>query len=340
VNDRGERTDAGGAVDVHVHVIVPEILRSAAPGEAWRPEVSRDARGQIVTFGGRAIRAAIGEFTDVERILEESAARGIGRVVLSPWVPLLRYDADPSDALRSSRVQNEAISSIAARNPGRVWGLGTVPLQDPEVAAAELETVMRLPGVGGVEVVAAVGTRFIGDDELAPFWAAAASTGAVVMVHPTTTGLSLPVFNRGYLWNTVANPIETAIAAAELAVAGILERHPDLKILLSHAGGALPALGGRLRHADTFQPQARERLREPIEASLRRFYFDTIAHDPRLLRMLIDWVGAGHVALGSDHPFDMGDPDPVGSVRALGLSADDEQRIVHGTAEALFEGVA
>lgn len=339
MSDLVARDEAAGAVDVHVHVIVPEILRSAAPGEAWRPEVSRDDRGQVVTFGGRSIRAAIGAFTDPERILAESAARGIERIVLSPWVPLLRYDADPDDALHSSRLQNEAISSITSRNPDHVWGLGTVPLQDPDLAAEELGSLMKLPGIGGVEVVASVGRRFIGADELAPFWAAAEATGAVVLVHPTTTGLSLPVFERGYLWNTVANPIETAIAASELAVAGVLERHPDLKVVLSHAGGALASLRGRLRHADTFQPQARERLREPIDASLRRFYFDSITHDPDLLRALIDWVGADHVALGSDHPFDMGDPDPIRSIRALGLPADAERQILRGTAEALFAPV-
>ena len=142
--------------------------------------------------------------------------------------------------------------------------------------------------------------------------------------------------NDYYLWNTVGNPLETTICAAHLIMAGVMEKHPNLKILLSHGGGAILSLRGRLRHSFTFQPQAKSRLQESPEESLKRFYFDTITHDANLLCALIDYVGADRVLLGSDYPFDMGETNPVESVRALGLSEADENNILGGNAARLL----
>jgi aminocarboxymuconate-semialdehyde decarboxylase len=107
-------------------------------------------------------------------------------------------------------------------------------------------------------------------------------------------------------------------------------------VLLAHGGGAIMALRGRLRHAHAFQPQARSRLVEPFEDSLRRFYFDTVTHDATLLRQLVETVGAGRVLCGSDHPFDMGDLRPADTVRAAGLSPGDEAAVLGGNAAALL----
>ena len=146
---------------------------------------------------------------------------------------------------------------------------------------------------------------------------AAEETGAVLFVHPATRGLALPVFGDYYLWNSVANPVETTIAAAHLVMAGVLERHPALKIVLAHGGGALWAVRGRLRRAHAQVPAARSRLREAPDASLARLYHDTVTHDPALLRRLIEDAGPDHVLLGSDRPFDMGIDDPRGTIAKI-----------------------
>jgi aminocarboxymuconate-semialdehyde decarboxylase len=119
-------------------------------------------------------------------------------------------------------------------------------------------------------------------------------------------------------------------------LAGELERHPGLRVLLAHGGGALLALRGRLRHAHSFQPQARARLGESPEQSIRRLHFDTVTHDPELLRALVEFVGPERVLLGSDYPFDMGDPHPVETVRACGFEPEDEAAILGGTAARLL----
>jgi aminocarboxymuconate-semialdehyde decarboxylase len=319
--------------DAHAHVIVPEITGD----EPWQPRVWwDDAGGQVVELGGKQIRAAVAEFVDVEGILAAQDEAGVDRVLLCPWVPLLYYDAEPDEGLRRARIQNEALAGIVRDHPDRVAALGALPLQDPEMAAGELRELMADGVLRGVEAAASVRGVFLGDDRFEPFWQAAEDTGALVFVHPTTRGFDSPAFQDYYLWNTVANPLETATTAAHMVVAGVMERHPDLRVLLAHGGGALLAVRGRMRHAHGFQPQAKSRLRESPEESIRRFHFDTLTHDDALLRALIEFAGPDRVLLGSDYPFDMGDSRHVDTVRALGLAPEVEAAILAGNAERIL----
>jgi aminocarboxymuconate-semialdehyde decarboxylase len=297
-------------VDAHAHVVVPGL----------GAEVAWDERGQAVTFGGRTIRAAVREFVDLGRILEEQDRAGVDVVCLCPWVTLL--------GMETAR-QNEALAAMVG---DRVAALGTVDLDRPD----ELRELMADGRLSGVEVAASVDGESLGADRFADFWAAAEETGALVFVHPTTRGFELPVLAEHYLWNTVGNPLETTITAGHLVMAGVLERHPRLKVLLAHGGGAILALRGRLRHSHTFQPDARSRLGEPPEDSIRRFLFDTVTHDATLLRALVDFAGPDRVLLGSDYPFDMGLERPAEAVRELGLDRADEEAILGGNALRLL----
>jgi aminocarboxymuconate-semialdehyde decarboxylase len=323
-------------IDVHAHIIVPEILREAAPDEAWRPRVSWHDGKQVIDFAGKPIRSAIREFVAIEQILQEQDKAGIDRVILAPWVSIVRYNAPADDSLRSSRIQNEAMSAIAQRYPERVSVMGTVPLQAPELAAREVQAIMRLPGMVGIEIAASVGADYLGHERFEDFWSAAEAAGAVIFIHPTTRGFDLPVLDTYYLWNTVGNPLETAITAAHMVMSGVMERHPNLKVILAHGGGALLLVRGRLQHAHTFQPQAQAKLKESPLESLRRFYYDTLTHDAELLKALIEFAGVDHVLLGSDYPFDMGDEHPAKLVQALGLDAATEAKILHENAKLLF----
>lgn len=321
--------------DFHAHVIVPEITRDAAPSEDWRPRVYREDGAQVVELGGRPIRSAVGEFVDVDRIIEAQEAAGIERTVLCPWVPLLFYDVEPEEGLWRCRIQNDALAALVRARPGRLAALGAVPLQEPEAAAGELKRLMARGELAGVEVAASVRGDHLGDDRFEPFWAAAERSGALVFVHPTTRGFEVAPLGDYYLWNSVGNPFETTIAAAHMVMAGVLERRQGLRVLLAHGGGALLALRGRLRHAHSFQPQARARLAESPEESIRRFHFDTVTHDPELLRALVEFAGPERVLLGTDYPFDMGDGGAVDTVRGLGLAPEAEAAILAGNAARL-----
>jgi aminocarboxymuconate-semialdehyde decarboxylase len=319
-------------VDTHAHIILPEITREYAPEEGWRPRVFLQDGRQVVDYKGKQIRSAIRPFVHIEEILEAQAQAGVDRMILCPWVNLLRYEVEPGEALRTSRIQNRSLARLASGYPGRIYGLGTVPLQDPELAARELESWMAEPGIFGVEVAASVRGAYLGDGRFRPFWAAAEQSGALVFIHPTTRGFDAPVFGQYYLWNSVGNPLETTITAAHMIMAGVMQGHPRLKVLLAHGGGALLALRGRLRHAHSFQPQAKASLGETPEASLKRFYFDSLTHDLGLLRDLVDFVGPDHVLVGSDYPFDMGAEHPAEIVRQLERPLEEEAKILSGNA--------
>jgi aminocarboxymuconate-semialdehyde decarboxylase len=256
------------------------------------------------------------EFQDLPSILEEQDRAGVDRVVLCPWVNLLG---------RETARQNEALAAMVG---DRVAALGTVPLDEPD----RLVELMHDGRLAGVEVAASDGGDYLGHPRFLPFWAAAEETGALVFVHPTTRGFREPVFDDHYLWNTVGNPFETTITAAHMVLAGVLDEHPRLRVLLAHGGGAVLALRGRLAHEQTFHPPGRD-----VRAALRRFLYDTVVHDVDVLRELVAFVGAERVLLGSDYPFDMGDERPAERVRALGLPPDEEAAILGGNAQALLD---
>jgi aminocarboxymuconate-semialdehyde decarboxylase len=326
-------------LDCHCHIIPAGMLTDAVP-EQWRPVLHAEDGRPVVSFQGRTVTSVTGEFSDVSLMLEQAASAGVSHLLLSPWILLVPVAASAADAIRICRVQNESLALAAEDAGGRVFGLGAVPLQDAGLAAAELAALMALPGMRGVEVPASVAGSYLGEDRFAPFWEAAADTGAVVFVHPTTTGIGVPALDGHYLWNSVGNPMETAIAAAQLVVSGVLERHPGLIVLLAHGGGALLALRGRLQRAFAVRPEARSDAVRGPDALLRVLYFDSLTHDQALLADLIAFAGPEHVLLGSDRPFDMGSDQPVDDIRALRLTEADEQLLLGGNAQRLLDGRA
>ena len=324
-------------IDTHCHVIVAEMTAGTVPAR-WRPVVSREGGRYRLGFRGREIDSVTGEFTDVATMLAEAATTGIGHLLLSPWINLVPVDAAPDEARLICRVQNDALAAAAAAHPGRVSAVGAVALQDPALAGRQLAELVTVPGLCGAEIPSSVGGRYLGDDFFQPFWEAAEASGALVFVHPSTRGFGVPALDGYYLWNSVGNPLETAVAAAHIAVAGVLERHPGLRILLAHGGGALPAVRGRLRRAFAVRGESRARTAAGPDESLRRFYYDTVTHDHDLLADLVRYAGAERVLLGSDRPFDMGADHPVDEVRALGLGAGED--LVMGGNAARLLGVA
>ena len=324
------------AVDVHAHVIVPELLRDAAPDERWRPVDRRVDSCQVVEFAGRRVKSMVHECVDLDRILAAEERAGIQHVVLSPWVPLLFYDIDAEEGLDRCRVQNQGLARIRAEQPHRVSVFGAIPLQDPALAAAETEELMSTGSFAGVEITASVRGTYLGDTRFEPFWTAAERASALVFVHPTTDGFTEPAFSDYSLHNLVGNPMETTLTAAHMVLAGVMERHPDLKVLLAHGGGAIVALRGRLRHGHETIAAAGGTLSEPADSSIRRFLFDTVTHDPLQLRALVEAVGSDRVLLGSDYPFDMGDRHPLETVRRASLVEDDEAAMLYWNAERLL----
>jgi aminocarboxymuconate-semialdehyde decarboxylase len=321
-------------IDVHAHIIVPEITRAAAPAEAWRPNVTWENGRQVVEWAGRRLSSARREFVRPERVLAELEASGVDGALLCPWVSLTRYGAPTAEALAACQVQNDALAALARQHPGRLAALGITPLQDVPQAVAELERLMQC-GLKGVEVGSQVSGTYLGDARFRPFWAACQALGAVVFIHPLEGGVRTEL-REYYMWNVVGNPMETTVTAAHLILSGVMDTYPDLKIVLAHGGGTAPWLRGRWDRGHAIRPEISQVIGQPPSDYLRRFYFDTITHDPAVLRWLVEFAGPGQVLLGSDYPFDMGNERPADFVRAAGLGAEAEALILGGNAARLL----
>ncbi len=321
-------------IDSHAHIIVPEILREAAPAEEWRPRVIWEDGKQLVEYNGKRIISAKRDFVSPDKILIEMEQSGVEAVLICPWVSLIRYEAKADESLAACQVQNDAIAALSKKYPRRIAGLGIVPLQDIPLAIKELERLMK-SGLKGVEIGTQVNGVYPGDIRFHSFWEACEALGTFVFIHPVEGGERVELRDY-YLWNVIGNPMETTIAAGHLILAGVIEKYPHLKILLAHGGGTLPYLHGRLDRGFNQRPEVRKVIKRPPTEYVKQFFFDTITHDPKVLCSLVELVGADHVLLGSDYPFDMGYEKPVDMLHSSGFSSDVEKMILEDNAVSLL----
>jgi aminocarboxymuconate-semialdehyde decarboxylase len=304
-------------VDVHAHVSpdwlqVPGDPRAAASGLDLRP-VLKGLKSQTV-----AERLA-----DMDRL-------GVGMQVLSTQGQLYCADADARAVLTLHRQCNEYVAAMVAGNPDRFAGLAVIPLQDVDLAVAELTRAHAELGLAGVMVGDHVNGLLWDEPRFEPFWAAAESLGSLVLVHQAPPTVVAPRVNRYQLSNTIGNLVERTITFATLIFGGIMDRHPDLRVLLAHGGGYACFGAGRIDWGWQWRDDVHATVPEPPSSYLGRFYYDTIVHSEPALRFLIDSVGADRVLFGTDYPgFAAGKAgagyDPVAWLRGLGSVSDAEK---------------
>ncbi len=324
-------------VDVHAHVAVPaiEALLAGEPGYAEQQRTDARTAGETSIAYNRAhFGQLIPRLTDLEARLAAMDKAGVDVQAVTP-VPQSHAWAGRALAERIVAVTNESVATFCAREPGRLLPVGTVALQHPDLAVAQLRHAVTALGMRGVQVsTAAAPDMELDDPRLAGFWAAAEELGTAVLIHPwgCTLGSRL---NAYYLFNTVGNPAETALALSRVIFSGLLERHPGLKIWSAHGGGYLPSYIVRADHAWHARQDARTTRLPPSEL-LRRTFTDSLVYTPRQLRHLVAVMGPGQVTLGSDYPFDMGVDDPVDRLTAAGLDDDTVTAIRGGNAVRLL----
>ena len=329
------------SIDVHAHVVPEELLAALRQGEGvYGVHIVRDQQGaEVIDLNGRVrTRPVMSELVDMAPRFAAMDEAGVNRQAVSGWMDISAYEMDAAEGAGFLRFQNETIANVVKANPDRFVGLCCVPLQDGERAAAELERCMQQLGFRGVEIGTNVAGWNLDTPSLEPFWAAAESLGAFIFIHPyNTLDLVTPRLRSYYFNNLIGNPLDTAIAAASIMFGGVLERHPNLKICLAHGGGHLPYQVGRLEHGFNVRREPKVRTQRPPMEFFHHFYFDSLTHSPGSLKFLIECVGADHVMLGSDYPFDMGDTQVVKAVESVsGLSQQDREAIIFRNAERLL----
>jgi aminocarboxymuconate-semialdehyde decarboxylase len=323
--------------DCHAHILGREAMqRLARESPLVAPTIKSSGERDVLEIAGAVVQDPHPrEIWDSDLRLRDMDAHGIDVQVLSPTVFTFFYGHESTLALACAMLQNEEIAAQVRKQPDRFIGLACVPLQDADKAADELRRSMTELGLRGAMIGSHVNGRNLDDPSLDPFWSAAETLGAFIFIHPHAPPATKRLKSY-YLRNLVGLTLETTIAGASLVFGGVLERYPGLTICLSHGGGFVPYQSGRFVHGWEVRAEAKIHVTRSPEASFGKFYYDTILHSKSRLESLIGWVGAGHVLLGSDYPFDMGNMDCAARVKALNIAPDDRDHILGGYAAALL----
>lgn len=318
------------SIDIHAHFVPPGFLTAVEREPAlYGVGLDRAADGRVrLQFPGLPpTRPILPGLLDLERRVKDLDAAGVRHQVLATWMDAVGYSLSGELGARWSRRFNESLAETlrAPAAGGRFSGLATAPLQDPARAAAELQHAVQVLGLRGVQIGTNVLGRGLDAAGLDPFWEAAAGLRVPIVMHPWHVAGEERMERHGMI-RIVGYPADTTLAVGGIIFGGIAERFPDLQILLVHAGGFYPYQAGRLDREWTLHPEARP-TRSALD-HLRWFHYDTITHLPQALRYLVDLVGGDRIVLGSDAPFDVGDPAPVASVRSAGLPSAVERAIL------------
>jgi aminocarboxymuconate-semialdehyde decarboxylase len=316
-------------IDVHAHYVPPESLKMASViGARHGLKMDKDGRGRaVVTRDGRPLLTQLkAEFFDLNLRFSIMDHQRVDMQVVSPASSYFFYWMPVEECLEYARWLNEQLADAVTKHPKRLVALASVPMQDAPTAARELERAMTKLGLRGAEIASNVNGRYLDDPAFDSFWEAAQALGALVFVHPNQV-VGAERMKDHNLSNLIGNPVDTSLTFAKLIFGGVLERFPKLKFLVAHGGGFLPYTWGRLERGYRIQDSTLAKISKPPSEYVRLLYFDTITHSRMALEYLIENFGAEHVLLGSDYPYDMGDPEPVTSLGAAGLGAAQFNRI-------------
>jgi len=327
-------------LDIHAHHVgKPVVDRIHAEGAQHGVKIIKSDDG--------ATRIAVGDrVTGMPLIapLNDEAARlkwmdeaGIDVQLLAGWMDLAGYHLPTTAGQWLARVQNEALAAMVAQRPDRYAAAAMVPLQDAAAAADELRHAVTQLGHRAVQIGARVEEEGLDAPQFDAFWSAAQELNVPVIIHPADLAVP-PRIRRLFLHILVGNPSETTFAAAALLLGGVFDRFPRLRVLLVHGGGCVPYQFGRIdRGRVAAPPFARGAAQQPLAQYANNLYYDTVLHDEAAFRYLIDRVGVGRIALGSDYPFPLRDPDPIKFINKINnLSESARLALCWNTGAALL----
>jgi aminocarboxymuconate-semialdehyde decarboxylase len=319
---------APGIVDVHAHV-TPRCFSDAVLGGAdWHGMTSADGE----------LHNPMNRWTLGQRI-EAMDADGIDVQLTSPTDVFYQYHRESAATEMIARSVNEEVAEMVRARPDRIAGLGTVPMQDPDRAVAELSRIVGDLGMRGVMIDDHVNGHTYDEPQFDQFWAAAADLGALIFVHqyaPTSVEARI---DRYFFFNSVGNLVDRTLTFGALVYGGVMDRYPDLKVCLGHAGGYTVFALDRMDQGWRAFPSMRGATLGPPSSYARRFTYDAVTYEPRTLRYLVDVVGADRVVLGTDWPAPMRVIEPVRRLSEIGVLAPHEvESILRGTAAMLLGG--
>jgi aminocarboxymuconate-semialdehyde decarboxylase len=324
------------AIDIHAHYF-PQTYFDLfnAEGQRFNAEFHRTEQGIFFKTPVESNGPLPAKFIDLKQRLADMDAQGVGVQALSLTGPMV-YWADGEFSHKLAMTWNDGAIAAHQANPDRFVVLATLPMLDPDRAIDELNRVSKLPGVRGVYLGTNIDNRDLDDPLFEPIFTRIEALGLPIFLHPLPPILGGKRLQPYSLTNLVAFPLDTTVAAAHLIFGGVMDRHPNLLIVLPHAGGALLNLIGRLDHGWNAIPAAKHSA-QPPSAYLHRFMYDTISHSKPMMEFIISQVGVDRIMMGSDYCFPVGYDRPVEIVEELRLSSDQRKMILGGTAAKMLK---
>lgn len=325
-------------VDAHTHLSVPQAAALAKP--FFQPEFeprSLHSSPETARYNAeyRASPLNTAQFEDAEQRLSDMDAQGVDMQVLSVPPTEYFYWLPEPEARRTNRIQHERFAEVVAKWPQRFAAVANVPMNHPAVAVEVLREARRDFGFGGVEISADVLGLELDDRRFDVIWETVVELDMTVILHPQgfTHGQR---FSDYYLVNVMCMPLASTLAVTRMILGGVWNRHPLLRVLVVHGGGYLPFYTARTDHAWRVRPELRHHLDVPPSEVLRSIYVDTNVFEPRMVEQLVGDLGAEHVLMGTDYPFDMSTVDPVGFLADAELTEADRDLVIGGNAVRLF----
>jgi len=323
-------------IDVHSHVAVPQAANFVKQHlDGASVPLMKFATADTRALNQRQDAERASRMTKYDERLADLEEMGIDLQVVKPPPPQCYYTLPSEIADRAARIVNDGLAEYVSRHPDRFVAFGTVPLQDGDAAATELERCVNKLGFRGVQILTNVAGRELSDPAFAPFWAKAEQLGVLVVIHPNGF-TEADRLSRFYFNNVLGNPLDTSIALHYLIFDGVLERHPNLKLLAVHGGGYLAAYSGRIDHAWGARSDCRGTLPNPPATYLKKVYFDAVVFTPHQLKYLVEVFGADKILMGTDYPYDMAESDPIGHLAAAGLDGAAFAAIAGGNLRRLL----
>ncbi len=319
-------------VDIHCHYLNPVVNQKTAHLNAakYDPTVTF-ANALTNETNVKQMKDRAPKLMGIEQRMADMDRMGVDIQAVCPAPYHYFYFTEPDLGASLAREVNEGIAALVAAHPDRFVGMGSVPLQNAELAVQELEYAVKKLGLKGVEINTNVNGLNLTDPKLGleKFFAKANELGVVIFMHPLgfTQGERL---TNHYFNNVIGNPLDTTIAVSHLIFDGVVQRNPKIKFIAAHGGGFIAHYWARMDHAWKARPDCRTVIKRKPSSYLEKFYFDTITFDPAMLKNLIDRYGADHVLLGTDYPYDMGEDDPLGLIRAVKRLPADQRRQIEG----------